>query len=274
MVMLKIQWAQPARKCKYPHSEQQQMPREQKPAINWSFKKIIHNLCQQTRKGLKWFQSTVMDQKKSKKSVQRECSHQSLPEPGSFLPAREHKGARGQHSICAVKPFQQSCTLLKSHAGCALLAERLPWQESGGAGKEEQIRFLPDSCFLRVQLNSKRSPSQTHRRWIVQITYNLVLLIYNSTASDKEKNLKCSAPFKQEASPWWRARGFVTCFSSTPCCTHTMLRSGELQQKNCTQAPSCRLHHSEINVQLPLPELGVQITKGRATLKHLSCKLL
>lgn len=48
-----------------------------------------------------------------------------------------------------------------------------------------------------------------------------MLLIYNSTASDKEKNLKCSAPFKQEASPWWQAGGFVTCFSSAPCCTHT-----------------------------------------------------
>lgn len=106
------------------------------------------------------------------------------------------------------------------------MAERLPGQQRGGAGKEKQIHFLPRFCFLCVRLYSECSPSQTHRRWIVQITYNLVLLVYDSTTSDEEKNLKFSAPFKQEESPWWQDREWVTCFSTTPRCTHTTLSSG------------------------------------------------
>lgn len=92
--------------------------------------------------------------RKSKESVLRVCSHQSL---GTSPPY----GVRDQHGICVVKPFQQSCALLKTQSGCALLAERLPGQQRGGAGKEKQIHFLPGFCFLHVQLDSKRSPSQT-----------------------------------------------------------------------------------------------------------------
>lgn len=196
------------------------MPRQQ----NWKWKcfNLFTIYASNTRKGLKCIQNILTDLEKA--------SVLPLPEPGSFLPSREPgcsaQGAEGQCGICAVKPFQQSCALLKSQAGCALLAERLPGQQRGGAGKEKQIHFLPRFCFLRVQLQSERSPSQTHRRWIVQITHNLALLIYDSTTGDKEKNLKCSAPFKQEESPWWQARECLTCFSTTPRCTHTTLSSG------------------------------------------------
>ena len=64
------------------------------------------------------------------------------------------------------------------------------WAAEGRSRQGEtdslSTRILFPTCSTRLQ----RSPSQTHRRCIVQITYNLVLLIYDSTTSSKETNLK------------------------------------------------------------------------------------
>lgn len=156
------------------------------------------------------------------------CSHWS--------PCASALDAEGPLGIRAVKPSRQSCTLRKSQPGCALLAEGLPGQR-GGADKENRFPFYQD--FVSYVFDSTPSP-RLHKHMGVELfkLHSLVLLIYNSTASDKEKNLKCSAPFKQEESPWWQARERVTCFSTTPWCTHTTRSSGS-SRKLCTQAHSC-----------------------------------
>lgn len=152
------------------------------------------------------------------------------------------------------------------------------WQKGclGSRGEEQarRNRFTFYQDFVSYVFNSTPNTclhKHTVECWIVQITYSSVLLIYDTT-SDKEKNLKCSARFKQEESLWWQARECVTCFSTTPWCTHTTLSLGNSCETLCTGSE--QLSARESSLQLPLPELGVQITKSRTSLKHLSYKLL
>lgn len=227
------------------------------PCLELKTFQLVTISASKTKKGLKWIQNILIDVEKVE-PVQRVCSR--------------HWGASQWWLNCihALKPSRQSCALWKSQPGRALLAERLPGQR-GGAAKENRFPFYKD--FVSYVFDSTVSP-RLHKHPGVELfkLHSLVLLIYNSTASDKEKNLKCSAPFKQEESQWWQARECVTCFSTTPRCTHTHhMELGKLQNSLHTGS---QLSARELNLQLPLPELGAQSTKSRTSLEHLSCKLL
>lgn len=153
---------------------------------------ITHNLCQQNKKGVK-VNSEHPNRCRKSKSLSRGCAPTGAPVPVLWT-------LRGRSASVQLKPSRQSCTLRKSQPGCALLAEGLPGQR-GGADKENRFPFYQD--FVSYVFDSTPSP-RLHKHMGVELfkLHSLVLLIYNSTASDKEKNLKCSAPFKQEESPW------------------------------------------------------------------------
>lgn len=185
MVMLKNQWAQPARNYKYPHSEQQQMPREQKPAINWSFKKFFIICASKTRKGLKWFQSTVTDQKTAKKAVQTECSHQSLPEPGSFLPSREHKGARGQPGICAVKALSKAAPFLKVRLGVHFWQNGCPGRTAEEQARKKRSAFHQD--LVSYVFNSAPSARLHKHTGVESFKLHIILCCSFTTAQPATK---------------------------------------------------------------------------------------
>lgn len=175
MVMLKIQWAQPARKCKYPHSEQQQMPREQKPAINWSFKKIIHNLCQQTRKGLKWFQSTVMDQKKSKKSVQSAPTRASP----NLVPSSLRGSTKGRGDSTAsvqLNHFNKAAPFLKVMLGVHFWLNGCPGRRAEEQARKNRSAFY--QTLVSYVFNSTPS-ARLHKHTGVE-SFKLHIILYCS----------------------------------------------------------------------------------------------
>lgn len=220
---------------------------------------ITQNLCQQNKKGVK-----VNSEHPNRCSKSRACAEGVLPlEP--LCQCSRHWGASWH--LCRNHPGKAA--LRKSQPGCAFLAQGLPGQREGAA-KENRFPFSQD--FVSYVFDSTPSPC-LHKHPGVELfeLHSLVLLIYNSTASDKEKNSKCSAPFRQEESPWWQAGECVTCFSTTPWCTHTAHGAWEAPEKSVHRLT---LSARELNLQLPLPELGAQSTKSRTSLEHLSCKLL
>lgn len=233
------------------------------PCLELEMFPVIHNLCQQNKKGVK-----VNSEHLDRCTKSRACAGGVLPlEP--LCQCSDTEGPQWWfhwwfNCTHALKPSQQSCTPWTSQPGCALVAEGLPGQRGAAERRTDSLstRILFPTCWL----DCEPSPAQTRGRWIVQITQP-VLLIYNSTASHKEKNLKCSAPFKQEESPWWQAGECVACFSTTPRCTHTPHGAPESAHRLTVPA-------RELKLQLPLPEPGAQSTKSRTSLEHLSCKLL
>lgn len=227
------------------------MPRQQNPALNWKCFQLFTICASKTKKGLKWIRNILTDVQKAE-PVQGVCSHWS---PCASAPDTE--GPQWWFNwwfncTHALKPSQQSCTPWTSQPGCALVAEGLPGQRGGAERRTDSLstRILFPTCWL----DCEPSPAQTRGRWIVQITQP-VLLIYNSTASDKEKNLKCSAPFKQEESPWWQAGECVACFSTTPRCTHTPHGARDAPEV-CTQA-----HCACKRVKPPAPPPRARSTK-------------
>lgn len=132
---------------------------------------------------------------------------------------------------------------------------RAAWAE-GGAAKENRFPFYQD--FVSYVFDSTLSP-RLHKHPGVELfkLHSLVLLIYNSTASDKEKNLKCSAPFKQQKKPvvtGWRMRDLF--FHHPMMHTHT--------PHGVWEAPEKLAHRLTVvckRVQPPAPPPRVRSTK-------------